>query len=105
MERKSAKQRIISDIKSGDVRIQVTGYIKQIKTKDYLLLDDESGPQIKVDIKNVDVPFKEKHLINVIGDLHLTMEGEKEIEADIIQDMENLNFEYYKKIYKIKKTL
>jgi hypothetical protein len=33
------------------------------------------------------------------------MEGEKELEADIIQDMNKLNFEYYQKLYQIKKDL
>jgi hypothetical protein len=33
------------------------------------------------------------------------MEGEKEVTAEIIQDKKNLNFEYYQKLYEIKKEL
>jgi len=33
------------------------------------------------------------------------MAGEKEIEAEIIQDKKNLNFDYYLKLYEIKKEL
>jgi len=104
MEQLSAKQRIIKDIKNDDIRIQITGYIKEISPKDNLILDDKSG-EIKVGIKNVDVPYKKNHLINVIGNLEINIEGEKGVEADIIQDMNKLNFEYYQKLYHIKKEL
>ena len=33
------------------------------------------------------------------------MEGQKIVEADIIQDMTNLNFNYYQKLYELKLEL
>ena len=88
MESKHAKQRIIEDIKNSDERIQVTGYIKNIG-EDYFTLNDKSD-EIKVNIKNFDFKSKEKDLINVIGDLTISVEGEKTINADIIQEMNKL---------------
>ena len=104
MSREHAIQRIIQDIKSSDSRVQITGYIKDVVDNDYLILDDKSE-NIKIDIKKIDVSFQKDDLINVIGELNITVEGEKEIEAEIVQDKKNLNFEYYLKLYEIKKEL
>ncbi|MFX0031911.1 MAG: hypothetical protein ACFE8E_03885 [Candidatus Hodarchaeota archaeon] len=103
-EHQYAKQRMIKDITEEDVRIQVTGYFKERIDNDIIVLDDQTG-DIMVNLKDVDFKFKKNDLINVIGDLNIKVNGEKELEADIIQDMNNLNFEYYKKIYEIKKEL
>lgn len=102
MSSQSAKQRTIKDIKNNDVRIQVTGYIKDLIEKEHLILDDKTG-QINVDIKNLDFRNKKNDLINVIGELVISMDGGKIIVAEIIQDMNKLNFEYYLKLYELKK--
>ncbi|NHJ21156.1 MAG: hypothetical protein EAX91_09450 [Candidatus Lokiarchaeota archaeon] len=104
MMREPAIQRMIVDLKSSDNRVQITGYIKEIVGNDYLVLNDKTG-DIKVNIKNVEFLFKQNALINVIGELNITMGGEKEVGAEIIQDKKNLNFEYYEKLYDIKKEL
>ncbi len=98
-----AKQRIVKEITNNDERIQVTGYIKNRIDNENIMLDDKTG-EVKVKlIKIDDFNFKENDLINVIGDLELQSNGEKVINADIIQDMNKLNFEYYQKLYKLKK--
>jgi uncharacterized protein YdeI (BOF family) len=102
MSIKSTKQRTIKDIKNDDVRIQVTGYVKNIVEKDHFILSDGTG-QIIVDIKNTDFGYKQEDLINVIGELVIKMDGGKTIVAEIIQDMNKLNFEYYLKLYELKK--
>ena len=102
MSIQSAKQRTINDIRNDDVRIQVTGYIKDIVEKEQFILDDSTG-QIDVDIKNLDFRNNENDLINVIGELVISMDGGKKIIAEIIQDMNKLNFEYYLKLYELKK--
>ncbi|MFX1304639.1 MAG: hypothetical protein ACFE9X_14900 [Promethearchaeota archaeon] len=103
MSIQSAKQRIIKDIGIDDERIQVTGYIKSRINDDHIVLDDNSG-EIRVNIIGIDdFNFKENDLINVIGDLELQSSGEKVLNADIIQDMNKLNFEYYQKLYELKK--
>ncbi|MFX0175333.1 MAG: hypothetical protein ACFE85_03770 [Candidatus Hodarchaeota archaeon] len=104
MEKQYAVQRIIKDILTDDTRIQITGYVKEIINDEYIILDDRTG-LIRVMIKNVDYSLKKDQLVNVIGELQLNLSGEKEIIAEIIQDMSNLNFEYYMKIYNIKKSL
>jgi len=104
MSREHATQRIIQDIKSSDSRVQIIGFIKDIVDKDHIILKDKST-NISVDIKKVDFTFQKEDLINVIGELNINIEGEKEIEAEIIQAKKNLNFDYYLKLYEIKKEL
>ena len=106
MENQYAKQRIIKDVRNDDIRIQITGYVKKLEN-DYIILNDPTG-EMKVDITNA-LDFiqniKEKDLINVIGNLVINVDGEKAIQADIIQDMNKLNFNYYLKLYELKKKM
>lgn len=100
-----AKQRMIKDISIDDERIQVTGYIKSRISDNQIILYDKTG-EINVNLISFDdFKFKENDLINVIGDLELQSSGEKVLNADIVQDMNKLNFEYYQKLYQIKKEL
>lgn len=104
MEKQYAKQRIIKDITHEDSRIQVTAYVKDILDDNFIILDDRTG-EIKVHLKDVNFTFNKDDLVNIIGFLNINIDGGKEIEAEIIQDMRKLNFDYYQKIYEIKKTL
>ncbi len=104
METQSAIQRMIKDIKINDVRIQVTGHVKEIIEKDKFILEDSTG-QIEVNIKEFDFKFKNGDLINVIGDVGIQLTGERSIHPQFIQDMKKLNFTYYEKLYEIKKEL
>jgi len=100
-----AKQRIIKDISIDDERIQVTGYIKSRINNNQITLDDKTG-EINVKLESIDdFNFKENDLINVIGDLEFQSSGEKLLIAEIIQDMNKLNFEYYQKLYQLKKDI
>ncbi|MHA1148815.1 MAG: hypothetical protein ACTSR8_11305 [Promethearchaeota archaeon] len=104
METTHSVQRIIKDIKNDDTFIQVVGFVIDILEDDNIVIDDKTG-KIRVDISTIKFSFKIKQLINVIGDLDLNIEGEKFIKARIIQDMDNLNFKYYRKLYELKKEL
>ncbi|HEY0087911.1 MAG TPA: hypothetical protein VGB37_03650 [Candidatus Lokiarchaeia archaeon] len=104
MELQSAKQRTIKDVKNDDFRIQIIGYVKKVLDNNYFLLTDKTG-EIKVNLKDLDFKFKENDLINVIGDLNINTKGEMEFTADIVQDMNNLNFKYYIKLYDLKKEI
>ena len=104
MMREPAIQRMINDVKNTDNRVQIIGYVKDVVENDYIILNDKAG-DIKVDIKKVDFSYKKNELINIIGELSISSGGEKEIIAEIIQDKKNLNFEYYQKLYEIKKEL
>ncbi|MCK4688358.1 MAG: hypothetical protein KAT66_09520 [Candidatus Lokiarchaeota archaeon] len=104
MSKQHAKPRIIKDIKDDDLQIQVTGYVKEIIDNEHIILDDKTG-ELEVDVKNVDFRFDKNDLINIFGEIEISMAGEKSFIADIIQDKKNLNFEYYQKLYEIKKQL
>jgi len=104
MENQFAKQRIINDIQNEDVKIQVTGYVKEINDDNTIILDDKSG-QITVDTNDLEFTFNKEDLINVIGELQIKTTGEKVINAQIIQDMNTLNFKYYRKLYELKKEV
>jgi len=93
---------MIKDTKIDDERVQITGYVKNLVEGEQFVLDDNTG-DIGVDIKNVDFNFKENDLINVIGDLVKEGNEIKMLRAEIIQDKNQLNFEYYKKLYELKK--
>ena len=102
MQLQSAKQRMIKDTKIDDERVQITGYVKNLVEGEQFVLGDNTG-DIGVDIKNIDFNFKENDLINVIGDLVKEGNEIKMLRAEIIQDKNQLNFEYYKKLYELKK--
>jgi uncharacterized protein YdeI (BOF family) len=104
MVQDAAIQRTIKDIKNSDTRIQIMGFVKEIVENDYIILNDKTE-ELKIDIQAVEYPFQKNNLINVIGKLNIKLKGEKEVEAEIIQDKSNLNFEYYLKLYEIKKEL
>ncbi|MBY8984608.1 MAG: hypothetical protein KGD65_06065 [Candidatus Lokiarchaeota archaeon] len=101
MTLQSAKQRMIKDIKNEDERVQITGYVRDLVEEEHFVLNDDTG-EIVADIKNIDFGFKENDLINVIGDLVKEGNEIKTIKAEIIQDKNKLNFEYYKKLYELK---
>ncbi|MHA2034829.1 MAG: hypothetical protein ACXACX_20530 [Candidatus Hodarchaeales archaeon] len=102
MPLQSAKQRIIKDLKEEDERVQITGYVRELVEEEQFVLDDDTG-KIRVDIKNIDFTSKENDLINVIGNLIEEGNDIKLFKAEIIQDKNQLNFEYYKKLYELKK--
>lgn len=106
MESEFATQRVIQDIKTDDVRIQVKGYVKNAQNGNNFILDDKSG-ELTVDVGSLEAGFeyKEGDLVNVIGDLRITTSGEKILDAEIIQDMTDLNFDDYKKLYHRKKEI
>lgn len=105
MSKPYAKQRIIEDLKTDDIKVQITGKVAK-KDEHSFILSDSTG-KIKVNHQDADgyLEFQENDLINVIGEFNIDMDGAKSIQAQIIQDMDNLNFEYYLKLYEIKKEI
>jgi uncharacterized protein YdeI (BOF family) len=102
MEFQPAKQRMIKDLKEEDQRVQITGYIDEIEEEKSFLLEDGTG-KIKVLGERVKFSYSKDDLVNVFGQLSYKEDKERVLEAEIIQDMKGLNFEYYKKLYEIKK--
>ncbi len=101
-EPKHSIQRIIKDLTNDDERIQITGYVKDITPNKSFVLDDRTG-EITVVIVNVDFPHKVGDLVNVFGDLNFKPSGEKIVIAEFVQEMQGLNFDYYKRLYELKK--
>ena len=102
MSSQSATQRTVEDIKNNDVRIQITGYVKEISENNEFVLDDTTG-KISVITSNIKFSNDQNDLINVIGEVEINKDDMKSIQAEIIQDMTNLNFDYYLKLYRLKK--
>ena len=101
MSSQFARQSTVKDVNDTDHRIQITGYVKNIVEDEYFILDDNTG-EISVSIKSVDFKFQENDLINVIGEI--VKEGNnRTLAAEITQDMNKLNFEYYLKLYESRK--
>ncbi len=104
METQYSVQRIIKDIRNDDINVQVVGHVKEIVENEHFFLVDKTG-KIKVITTDLTYDFKENDLINVLGNLNINIDGEKVIHAQIIQDMNKLNYTYYQKLYELKKEL
>ena len=102
MELKPAIQRMIKDIKEDDQRVQITGYIEDIEDETSFLLQDGTG-KLRIHTEKMKQSYSTGDLINVAGELGYGEDKERVLTAIIIQNMEGLNFEYYKQLYEIKK--
>ena len=105
------KNQYIENLREGDAVNEIFAAKTKNPPRTYkkgtmfgVTVTDKTG-EIKVNLKEAEFAFNKDDLINIIGFLNITLDGEKEVEAEIIQDMTNLNFDYYQKIYEIKKTL
>ncbi|MHA1782743.1 MAG: hypothetical protein ACTSUL_04865 [Promethearchaeota archaeon] len=97
-----AKQTTINDIKNDDMKVQIVGKVHKILDEYHFILDDTTG-NIVINTGDIDFSFNEGDLIKVIGDLQINLEGDKEIKAEIVNDMKGLNFDYYLRLYNLKK--
>ncbi len=104
METQSAPQRMVKDVKNDDLRIQVTGRIKETPKDGKFTLEDSTG-KITINYVPEDYNLKKGDVVNAIGELQVTVSGEKILYASIIQDMNNLNLKYYEELYKLKKEI
>lgn len=102
----SAKRLMIKDLEKMEIgsQVQIMGFVKGNIKEENIILDDRTG-EITINIKKLKFPFKTGDLINVFANVEPTMEGEKKLEAIFFQDMSNLNFEHYQKLYDMKKEL
>ena len=101
----SAKSVMIKDLEKMDIGslVQIMGFIKE-KIDEYINIDDKTG-EITINIKKLKFPFKTGDIVNVFTKIKPTMDGEKQFEAVLFQDMSNLNFEHFEKLYDMKKEL
>ena len=105
-EKSSAKRVMIKDLNNEDIgnSVQIVGYVKEILDQSSFLLTDKTG-ELMVEYENDTLPYKKNDLINVYGLVQPTMEGELKLKSQFIQNMNDLNFRNYTKIYELKKDL
>jgi len=93
-----AVDRRISEIKLEDRRVRIIGVVVESKPG-MCILDDGSG-SIKVRTSRELYVGK---LIRVIGQVSIRTNGEIEIDAELIQNMDKLKFDLYKQVYDLRK--
>jgi hypothetical protein len=96
MRRIPAAIKRIEDI-SEELRVSVVGCVVK-KTEDQFILDDGTG-QLTV-MYEPGLTVKETEIVRVIGKLY----GDT-LEAEIIQDMKDLNMQLYVKMYELRKKI
>ena len=105
--RKPAKERWIEKLADQDLktRIRVLGSILDIQPGQdqiqQVILDDGTG-HIRIIIDNPSIPLELGNQIRVFGILRKTDQNEYIIEAEITQDMKDLDIELYKRVQKVK---
>ena len=108
MERKKrlpGKERQIAEIIREDYRVRVLGTIIDIDEANSLALLDDGTGRATILFADPDQfeAVKEGKLVRVIGKVR--MEGEIEIEVEIIQDMSKLNLGLYEQVMYIEEKL
>ena len=86
----------ISDI-SDEPRVSVVGTVVRCGQAEFIL-DDGTG-QLTV-ITSEDVHVKERDIVRVIGKVY-----GKTMEAEIVQEMDDLNMQLYVKMYELRKKV
>ena len=99
MERRSpAKWRVIKDISPDDVKVRVIGRIVESRPG-FVVLDDGSGSIVV----RTDEELEIGNIVRAIGNIHRKKDGDLEIAASIIQNMNNLDFPRYMEVYELRK--
>jgi hypothetical protein len=88
----------ISELKSGDMRVSLIGTVID-KQNNKIILDDGSG-KINVDF-GTEHEVKMNQFVRVFGRV-LRVGEELEMDGEIVQDMEKLDKDLYKKINSLK---
>ena len=105
-DKNSAKRIMIKDLNNEDIgnNVQVVGYVKEILDQSSFLLTDKTG-ELMVEYESDTLAYKKNDLISVYALVQPTMEGELKLKCQFIQNMNDLNFENYTKIYELKKDI
>lgn len=93
-----AKWRVIKDISPNDVKVRVIGRIVESRSG-FVVLDDGSGSIVV----RTDEELEIGNIIRAIGNIHKKKDGDLEIDASIIQNMNDLDFPRYMEVYELRK--
>lgn len=93
-----AVDRRIDEIKLEDRRVRVIGIVVDSRPG-MCVLDDGTG-SVRV---RTDREVQTGKLIRVIGQVSIRTNGEIEIDAEFVQNMDKLKFDLYKEVYDLRK--
>ncbi|NVM53628.1 MAG: hypothetical protein HWN66_07975 [Candidatus Helarchaeota archaeon] len=102
--RKPARERWINELSDKDLqkRIRILGsIIESDQDQKYAIVDDGTG-RVQIVIKT-SMPLKPGDQIRVFGILSKTEQNDYIIDAEIIQDMKDLDMELYKRVQEVKR--
>ncbi|MBN2042648.1 MAG: replication protein RepA [Candidatus Aenigmarchaeota archaeon] len=94
-----AVEKTISEIDNSSVRVRITGTIID-KKNNTIMIDDGSG-KIQVSFTE-SVPFEPQSLVRVFGRV-IPAGEEMEIQGEIIQGMDGVDLETYRKVVELEK--
>ncbi len=109
-KRKPAQERWINELSDQDLQkyVRVLGAIVDIKAIQeqnqeqlYVIVDDGTG-RLRVTI-NKPIPLELGNKIRIFGILEKTEQNDYIIEAEIIQNMKDLDMELYKRVREVKR--
>ena len=110
---KPALKKDIKEITKDDIRVQILGTvieyipgtINDSGSLSQMILSDGTGNLNVLIDENLDREFKIGDKVRVFGSLIHDAESDTKLYAEIIQDMNKLNIELYKKVEELKKKL
>ncbi|MHA1377256.1 MAG: hypothetical protein ACTSRG_02630 [Candidatus Helarchaeota archaeon] len=95
-----AIEKKINEINEKDRKVRILGTIIS-SNPDFAVIDDGTGT-MTVRTEN---PLEERKRYRIIGQIYKKADNKLVMNAEIIQDMEKLNIDLYKKVEKIKLKL
>jgi hypothetical protein len=87
----------VEEIEPNDSLIQVVGYAKNINASQEFSIDDKTGKISVRDIPDEVAAIQENRLYRIFGELSMDGVGSQFIKSEIVQDVNDLNFDLYQK--------
>ncbi|MHA1584725.1 MAG: hypothetical protein ACTSVU_08665 [Promethearchaeota archaeon] len=99
------KKKMIGEIQLEDTTLQLVGYAKNKNPSEEFTLEDETGKVFVREIPDEAEAIQEGKLYKVMGQMALDGAGTRYFAAEIVQNVESLNYKLYKKSMQLKKTI
>lgn len=96
--RTPAVDRRIDEIKLEDRRVRVIGIVVDSRPGTCILDDGTGSVRVRTNRE-----VQTGKLIRVIGQVSIRTDGEIEIDAEFVQNMDKLKFDLYKEVYDLRK--
>ena len=92
-------ERDISEIKEDDIRVRLLGTV--VSQTGIIMIDDGTG-MIKI---NTEESLSNGDRVLVIGRVSIKTDGQKEIDAEIVKMVNEIDIDLYKEVKKLKKQI